>query len=283
MKSIEVKCPAKINLSLDVTGKRADGYHELEMIMQTVDLFDKVKITVSEGESIEILSDSKSVPCDESNTCYKAAKLFYEAVSKERAVKIFIEKNIPQGAGMAGGSTDAAGVLKGLNEIEGTLLSEDELLVIAKKVGADVPFCIKGGCCLCRGIGEILTPLEPMKNVFLVVAKPEFSVSTMWVYKNLVLNSETVHPDTQKLIEALRCGEYECFKKYSGNTLEAVTAKSYDEIEKYKEKMYEYGAFFSMMTGSGPSVFGVFREELDAFRAFDYFKGITKEAYKISL
>lgn len=283
MKSISLKCPAKINLSLDVVGKMDNGYHELKMIMQTVDLFDIVSVKVSDGDGIFLSSNKEYVPCDNTNTCYRAAELFYKRLGKIKKVEINIEKNIPQGAGMAGGSADAAGVLRALNELENYPFLDVELKKIGKKVGADVPFCINGGCCLCEGIGEILTPVPPMKNVFLVIVKPEFSVSTVWVYKNLVLSENCPHPDIEKLLIALQNEEYSAFKTCAKNTLEAVTAQKYPEIEEIKEKLLEFGALYSMMTGSGPTVFGIFEKKNDAVLSYNYYKEIYNEVHLISL
>lgn len=280
---IKVSCPAKINLSLDVTGKRSDGYHELKMIMQTVDICDYITVTLTEEREIKIVSDSENVPLGEDNIVYKAAKLFFEELGKPFGAEIEIKKNIPIGAGMAGGSTDAAGTFKALNELFDNPFSMEELEKMGKKIGADVPFCIRGGCCLCEGIGEILTPLPEMKGVYLAVAKPEFSVSTPWVYKNLKLDENSVHPQTDKLIKALETGKYEDFARYSGNTLEAVTAGEHPEIEEFKKVMTDSGAFFSMMTGSGPTVFGLFRDEKKAEKAANAIKEKTNEVFVLKL
>ncbi len=282
LKSITCKCPAKINLCLDVTGKRSDGYHDLKMIMQSINLFDIVTVEISSGDDIEIYTDKMNIPCDEKNTCYKAAKTFYDKLSVKRNVKIIIEKNIPSGAGMGGGSSDAAGVLRALNKLEGEPFSVDVLKVLGKSVGADVPFCVEGGCFLCEGIGEILTPLEPMKNVYAVVTKPDFSVSTVWVYKNLKIE-EISHPDVDKLIEGMEKGDYKPFRKYSGNVLESVIIKEHPEIEDMKKKMTEFGAVYSLMTGSGPTVFGIFEKREDAGNAEKYFKNLNDETYLVSM
>lgn len=276
---ITAACPAKINLSLDVTGKRSDGYHELRMIMHTVDICDYVTVSLSDGNEIKVICDSKNVPSGEENIVFKAAELFFERLGKQGGAEIEIKKNIPVGAGMAGGSTDAAGTLKALNALYGKPFSEAELEETGKKIGADVPFCIRGGCCLCEGIGEIMTPLPEMRGVYLTVAKPMFSVSTPWVYKNLVLGEKSVHPHTEKLISALNTGEYELFAELSGNTLEAVTAGEHAEIKEYEEIMKENGAFFSMMTGSGPAVFGVFRDKQNAEKAAEILKTKTDEVF----
>ena len=280
---ITITCPAKINLSLDVIGKRADGYHELRMIMQTVDICDLITVSLSDNGNITVYSDNKNVPLGEDNIVYKAAKLFFEKLGKTFGAEIEIKKNIPMGAGMAGGSADAAGTLKALNILTNKPFSDEELEVMGKNIGADVPFCIRGGCCLCEGIGEVLTPLPEMKGVYLAVAKPEFSVSTPWVYKNLKLSEESVHPETDKLIRALEFGEYEAFNKFSGNTLESVTAGEYPEIAEYENLMKENGAFFSMMTGSGPTVFGLFKDKKNADTAASVLREKTKEVFVVKM
>ena len=282
MKRITCKCPAKLNLCLDVTGKRSDGYHDLKMIMQSINLFDIVTVEISSGDGIEIYTDKINIPCDETNTCYKAAKAFYDKLGAKRTVKITIEKNIPSGAGMGGGSSDAAGVLRTLNKLEEAPFSVEELKVLGKTVGADVPFCVEGGSFLCEGIGEIMTPIVPMENVYAVVTKPEFSVSTAWVYKNLKLE-EVSHPDVDKLIVCLEKGDYKSFEKYSGNVLESVITKKYPEIENMKKKMTEFGAVYSLMTGSGPTVFGIFEKIEDAEGAEKYFKNLNEETYLVSM
>lgn len=282
-KEITVKCPAKINLSLDVIGKRADGYHELRMIMQTVNLCDYITVSLNESGKIVILSENKNIPLGEDNIVYKAAKLFFQKLGKVYGADIKIKKNIPIGAGMAGGSADAAGTMKALNELLGKPFSYETLEKMGKEIGADVPFCIRGGCCLCEGIGEILTPARKMKGVYLLIAKPNFSVSTPWVYKNLKLSEESIHPETDRLICALETGKYEAFDKYSGNTLENVTMGEYPQIGEFKSIMKENGAFFSMMTGSGPTVFGLFKKKYDAEIAADILKQKTQEVFVLDM
>ena len=278
-KKIKIECPAKINLSLDVIGKRSDGYHELKMIMHTVNICDYLEVGLRLDAAISIVSDNKVVPCGEENTVYKAAKEFFAKLKRSCGVQINIKKNIPIGAGMAGGSTDAAGTLKALNLLTGNPFLDSELEKIGKEVGADVPFFIRGGCQLCEGIGDILTPLPEMKGVFLTVAKPDVMVSTPWVYKNLTLDENSVHSDTPLLISALEKGEYEKFSGNSSNTLETVTAKKYPEINEYKNIMQKNGAFFAMMTGSGSAVFGLFRKKEQAERAANCFKEKTDEVF----
>lgn len=283
LKSMKVRCPAKINLSLDVTKKRSDGYHELEMIMQSIDIFDELEISYISGEGIKISSNEPSVPTGESNTAYKAAKLFFEKINKKQGVLIHIEKNIPQGAGLAGGSADAAGVLKALNELEDKPLSEEELLNIARNVGADVPFCVKGGTMLCCGIGEKMTPISSAKGVYALILKPFISVSTPWAYKALDKEKVWEHPKTERLVSALKEGDYSAFSKFGGNTLEAPVFKEYKEIEELKKAMLAKEAIFSLMTGSGACVYGIFESEKAAKAAFDAVKTKVEKHYIIRL
>ena len=282
MKTIVEKCPAKINLSLDVIGNREDGYHELKMIMQTVDIFDYVTVSVCNGDGIYVTCDKEGIPSGEENIAYVAAELFLKHLNIKRKVDIKIEKHIPDGAGLAGGSSDAAGVLRALFKIEGKI-KEEELLRLAKKVGADVPFCIKGGCCLCEGIGEVLTPIKGMENVVLVVIKPPFSVNTKSVYKKLDLGKHNCHPDTERLLKALLDKDYKAFKIYGGNTLECVTKEDYPVIGEYEELLYSKGAIFSMMSGSGPTVFGVFENIDMAEDAYRQLKEKEKEVFFLKL
>lgn len=283
MQEIKIKCPAKLNLSLDITGIRPDGYHELEMLMQTVDICDYLTVSVSNGSGIEISSDSSDVPCGESNTAYKAAKLFYEAIKKEKKVKIFIEKNIPQGAGMGGGSADAAGVLKALGEIENHPLSEEELLKIALETGADVPFCFKGGAALCCGIGELMTPVKPIKNVYAVILKPGVSVSTPWAYKAFDREKYPFHPKTKLLIGALEAFDYSAFEKFGGNSLENPVFREHKIIGELKNSLKELGAFYSLMTGSGSAVYGMFKEETSARTALKKLENKAEKSFLIKL
>ena len=281
MKELQIKCPAKINLSLDVVNRRKDGYHNLKMIMQEIKLYDILTFSVSEDCQTEIIleSDSDDLPLDENNLIYKAAKLFFDKTAISASARIHIRKNIPMGAGLGGGSTDAAGTLLALNKIFGEPLTPAELAPMAKTLGADVPFFLHGGCMLAEGIGEILTPVTPLQNAYIVLAKPSVHISTPWVYKNLVLNEYTIHPDTNSVIEALKTNNLDLLSKSAGNVLESVTAKEYPQIEEYKKIMKSHGASYSLMSGSGSSVFGVFSNEADARTALEEFKKITTCAY----
>ena len=261
---------------LNVVGKRSDGYHNVDMIMQTLDFGDIVYVDrIFSG--IEI-SGTGNVPYDETNLAYKAAKLFFDVASVRGGAKIFIEKNIPVCAGMAGGSTDAAAVMCALNELYGKPLSAKVLTKISSRLGADVPYCISGGTCRAEGIGEILTPLKPFGKVWAVVVKPCISISTPWAYSSL--NHETMpHPDTAKAVNLLNEGKRKELYAIMGNSFEQSVFQKYPEIQSIKEKLAELGADGALMSGSGSTVFGLFENEPDAKKAYDYFKDKYKEVF----
>lgn len=279
MKTFEIKCPAKINLSLDVVSRRQDGYHNLSTIMQAINLFDTLTFEISEGNEILLTSTDKSVPTDDSNLIIKAAKSFFDKTGISASARIHLCKNIPMGAGLGGGSTDAAGTLTALNTIFDNPLTADELAVVAKTLGADVPFFLHCGCMLAEGIGEILSPLPPLTNAYILLAKPPISVSTAYVYKNLVLDENINHPDTRSAITALKTGDLNLLASSCGNVLETVTSKEYPEIEEYKKIMLTHGAAYSLMSGSGSSVFGVFADKESVEMAYQEFKKITATVY----
>ncbi len=282
MKTV-VLAQGKINLSLDVLKRLENGYHSVEMVMLSVPLCDKVTLEVSEGEGIELLCNKEGVPTDSKNTAYKSARLFLEETKLSAKVKITLEKNIPAAAGMAGGSTDAAAVLKGLNDLFGKPLSEEKLLALCLKIGADVPFCLKGGCALSQGIGEVLTPIAPLTGAYLVIAKPDFEVSTKWVYESLDLSKVTKHPDTKAVIDAIARGDLDALKASTANVLESVTEREYPVISEYKALLYEKGARASLMSGSGPTVFGIFNDKNKAEKGYNALKALTKDAFLLEI
>lgn len=264
MDDIAVKALAKINLGLDVLRRREDGYHEVKMVMQTIHLFDRLQIEKAE-DGIHLETNLPFLPVDESNLAYRAAKLLRDEFSLKEGVHIVLNKRIPVAAGMAGGSTDAAGVLYGINELFGLGLKRHELMERGVKLGADVPYCIMRGTALAEGIGEKLTALPPMVKCPVVIAKPQVSVSTRYVYENLKLDEETRHPDIDRLIEDIRAKKLADIAAHMGNILETVTAVRYPEIEAIKERLCKEGALNAMMSGSGPTVFGLF-EDIDSAR-----------------
>ena len=288
-----IKAYAKINLGLDVVRKRADGYHDVKMIMQTIDVFDTldIKLGIENGENtvslgglgkISVVCGDENVPCGETNLVCKSAKAFLEYTGKKADISVKIEKNIPVGAGLAGGSTDAAAVLRALNVLLKTDLSDTELMKIAKNIGADVPFCVVGNTYLAEGIGEILTPVKSNIKFDILLVKPPFSVSTPSVYKSLVLDENTTHPDIDKIKNALEDGNVSVIYENLGNTLEDVTLKMYGEVGKIKENLKNLGASAVLMSGSGPSVFAFFgdRQKLDG--AYKIMKEKYKQTYLTS-
>ena len=268
MNSISLKSRAKINLSIDVIGKREDGYHIVEMIMQTIDLYDDIKLKELEEDNIIIKSECSYIPLNEDNIVYKAAKLIKEKMDIKKGIEIFIKKNIPVAAGMAGGSSNAAAVLVGLNELWKLCLSKDELRDLGLKLGADVPFCIEGGTALAEGIGEKLTYIKGInKDVNILVCKPDIFVSTKEVYQSLDIKNIEKRPDNKLLIENLKNDDIVSVSNNMVNVLEEVTSKKYSDIKVIENIIAKNGAMGTMMSGSGPTVFGFFDNEEKARRA----------------
>lgn len=281
-KQFKIDCYAKVNLSLDVINRREDGYHNLEMIMQTVSLKDILTVSVDTDAGktiIEVGCSNGEVPQNDDNLAAKSTKLFLEKAKQTAAVKIYIEKNIPMGAGLGGGSSDAAGVLTALNEIFNNPLSIKELADVAGAIGSDVPFFLYGGAMLAEGTGTKLSPVSAPKGMVVLIAKPKFSVSTPYVYKNLCLNGDIWHPNTKKVIDALKKSDLKMLAENAGNVLETVTAAEHEEIGHYKEIMMQCGAVYALMSGSGPSVFGIFESEDGAEKAYTSLHKLTDEVY----
>lgn len=260
MDQITIRAYGKINLTLDITGKRKDGYHLLEMIMQSVDIYDTVNVKKSESNKITIKCSEGDAPSDDSNIAYKAAELMISRFEKAKAVDIDIIKMIPAGAGMAGGSSDAAAVLIAMDRLFDLGLTEDELKDMGLKLGADVPFCLKGGTVFAKGIGEDLTFLEFMP-LDLIVIKPEDSVSTDRIYKNVDINKITKRPDNKNAVKAIKDNDKELLISSMYNVLEPVTAGFVPVISDIEKKLAGFGAVSAMMTGSGSAVFGIFDDE----------------------
>lgn len=283
---LSYKAYAKVNLGLDVLRRREDGYHEVKMVMQTVNLFDRIEIEeISDQAGIVISANADFVPVNEDNLIYKAAKLLMDEFNISKGVKITLEKNIPVAAGMAGGSTDAAATLVGINELFGLGLSTEELKKRGVKIGADVPYCVMGGTALSEGIGEVLTPLSGMPQCHILIAKPPINVSTKFVYENLHANELTWHPDIDGMVNAIENSDIYGIASKMENVLETVTAKEYPVIEELKASMKENGALNSIMSGSGPTVFGIFDDESKAKKAYESVlaKDITKQVYLTDL
>lgn len=260
------KAYAKINLGLDVIGRLPNGYHEVKMIMQTVGIYDVLTLEkIPEG--IMVTTDNGELPTDENNLIYKSAKLMLDRYHLSGGVKIHLEKNIPIAAGMAGGSTDAAATFIGMNELFEIGATQEALRELGVKVGADVPYCIMGGTALAEGIGEVLSPLPAPKDCYLLIAKPDINVSTKYVYEHLDAEGVEKHPDIDGMIQALKQESLDGVIERLGNVLETVTVKKYPIIQDIKQIMLENGAEGSLMSGSGPTVFGIFKEEEKAKKA----------------
>ena len=268
---MKIKAYGKVNISLDVVGKREDGYHLLSMIMQNIDLYDEIE--VEKQECGIILECNKSyVPVDNRNLAYKAAEIFKERYDIVDGVKINIEKNIPVSAGLAGGSTDAAAVLKVMNKLFNVNATEEELMELGLKLGADIPYCIHGGTALCEGIGEIITPIKPFRDKIVVLVKPSFGVSTKEVYKAFDLSKIVFHPRTDDIIKAMENDDIDFVANNMKNLLENVTLRKHRVILNIKEAMKSYGSLGTMMSGSGPTVFAFFDDMLKAQRCFEKMK-----------
>lgn len=279
MREIQLKSRAKINLSLDVLRKRADGYHEVEMIMQQIDLYDRVVLKERDDNKITVMSDCEFIPKDSGNIAYQAALLMQNRGNTQKGIDIYIEKNIPVAAGLAGGSSNAAAVITGLNKLWNLNLSMEELMDIGVKIGADVPFCILGGAALAEGIGEKLTPIEGLKNVWLVIAKPSISVSTAEVYGHLDLSKLTDRPNTPELLKYVEDGDLLALSRNMRNVLETVTETKYPVIKEIKNKMVEFNGLGSMMSGSGPTVFGIYKNYERAKSAYENLSILYKQTY----
>ena len=264
MDKITIHAMAKINLGLDVLRRRENGYHDVKMIMQTVDLYDTLSFKKSERPGIILYTDHDMIPCDESNLVYKAAAMLMEKYQVKQGVEISLQKQIPIAAGMAGGSTDAAAAFVGINRLFDLQISTETLKQMAVDIGADVPYCIEGGTALSEGIGEILSPLPTPPSCYLVIAKPDISVSTAYVYGNLQLEKLEHHPDIDGMIEAIKKGSLEEMCSLMENVLETVTKEKHPVIGELEEILKAEGAIKSMMSGSGPTVFGIFKDKESA-------------------
>jgi len=275
---MKIKAYAKINIALDVVGKRKDGYHLLRMIMQAIDLYDTIEIEKIDS-GINLKCNKHYVPTDERNLAYKAAKLFKETYSIDEGVDITLDKNIPVSAGLAGGSTDAAGVLKLMNKIFDVNADDDELKALGLKLGADVPYCISGGTALCEGIGEQITQLKQFNDKILILIKPPFGVSTKEVYKNFDLSRVIFHPKIEELIEKMESDDIYFVANNMKNLLENVTLKKHRVISNIKEEVKLNGSIGTMMSGSGPTVFAFFDDMLKAQMCYDNMKKKYKDVF----
>ena len=284
MDKIQLKALAKINLGLDVLRRREDGYHEVKMIMQTIGLHDDLEIRKTKTPGIQVKTNLYYLPTNENNLVYKAAKLLMDEFQIQDGVSIQLKKRIPVAAGMAGGSSDGAAVLWGINQMYGLGLSMQALMERGVRLGADVPYCIQRGTALAEGIGEKLSVLPPMPKCTILSAKPGISVSTKFVYENLHANDlkPEQHPDVDSMIEAMRQKDLGLLCSRMGNVLETVTIPAYPVINEIKRTMMDNGAIGSMMSGSGPTVFGIFDSPAAAKQAVKAVRA-TKLAKQICL
>lgn len=282
---ISLKALAKINLGLDVVRRREDGYHEVRMIMQTIHLYDRLDIKRTKESGIQIQTNLSFLPVNENNLIYKAAKLLMDEFSITDGVSVKLDKRIPVAAGMAGGSTDAAAMLFGMNRLFSLGLTKRQLMERGVQIGADVPYCIMRGTALAEGIGEELSQLPPMVKCLVLIAKPSISVSTKFVYQNLKLDDTTVHPDIDLLIDDIRAKNLYDIAAHMGNVLETVTIPNYPVIDEIKKHMLSHGAVGAMMSGSGPTVFGLFDDEATAKKAYKAMRSshLARQVYLTSV
>ena len=262
MDSIWINAPAKINIGLDVLRRREDGYHEVKMIMQSIRLFDRLTLTKSDTPGIRLTTNLRFLPVNEDNLVYKSAKLLMEEFHIEGGLDIQLDKRIPVAAGMAGGSTDAASCMLAMNDLYELGLSKNQLMKRGVTLGADIPYCILKGTALSEGIGEKLSTIPKTPDCYILIAKPNIHVSTKFVYTNLVLDETTNHPDIDRMITAMKNRDLHDLCAHMGNVLETVTIPAHPEIAEIKKCMMEHGALGSLMSGSGPTVFGIF-DDLD--------------------
>ncbi|MBD5134690.1 MAG: 4-(cytidine 5'-diphospho)-2-C-methyl-D-erythritol kinase [Lachnospiraceae bacterium] len=278
---MHLKAYGKINLALDVVGKRDDGYHEVRMVMQTVKIYDGIEIYVTDSGKIEVETNLYFLPVNENNLVYKAAKLLMDEFNIKKGIFIKLQKVIPVAAGMAGGSADAASVLYGVNKLFKLGLTNKELMERGVKLGADIPYCIMRGTALSEGIGEKLTRLPAPPKAAVLVARPAISVSTKFVYENLNLKGLKKHPDIDGMVEAIKNKDLQGIASNMENVLETVTVNNYPIIQDIKSIMKERGAINSLMSGSGPTTFGIYEDKktAESVKAFLREKGMAKQVF----
>ena len=263
---MKLRALAKINLGLDVTGKREDGYHEVRMVMQTIQMYDQLEIKESKELGIRLTTNLPFLPCNDGNLVYKAAKLLMDEFDIRQGVDMNLTKFIPVAAGMAGGSSDAAAALVGINRLFKLGLSQKELMDRAVNIGADVPYCVMRGTALAEGIGEKLTRITQVPDCFVLIGKPGINVSTKAAYESLQLDKISSHPDIDGMIGDIERGDLLAMTQKMGNVFEPGIIEKYPVIGEIKALMESHGALKAMMSGSGPTVFGIFddREKMEA-------------------
>ena len=277
-----IKAPAKINLSLDVLHKRPDGYHEVEMVMTTIDLADRIELSLLNRDSIKIHSQNRFVPDDQRNLAYQAALLLKERFNVKQGVSIAIEKTIPVAAGLAGGSSDAAATLRGLNKLWGLGLSLDELATLGAEIGSDVSFCVYGGTALATGRGEIIKQLPAPPTCWVVLAKPFIGVSTAEIYRRLKIDGLT-HPNTSEMIHAIKDKDFTKVCNNVGNVLEEVTLGLHPEVAQIKDQMKRFGADAVLMSGSGPTVFSLVEHDSRMHRIYNGLRGFCDQVFAVRM
>jgi 4-diphosphocytidyl-2-C-methyl-D-erythritol kinase len=275
------KAPAKINLMLDVLHKRPDGYHEVEMVMTMVDLSDRLEMVELPRDTIIISSQAGYIPLDEKNLAFQAARLIKDRYDVKDGVHIHLDKKIPVAAGLAGGSSDAAATLRGLNRLWGLGIPTDELQLLGAELGSDVPFCVTGGTALATGRGEKLTPIPNPPQMWVILAKPPINVSTAEIYTRFKSNQITKHPSAAAMIEAIQSGNFYDVCGQLGNVLEDVTLKLHPQVQQLKEAMMNLGAEGTLMSGSGPTVFGLVSKESKVPRIYNGLRGFCREVYAV--
>ncbi|WP_456280210.1 4-(cytidine 5'-diphospho)-2-C-methyl-D-erythritol kinase [Bacillus sp. K7] len=276
------KAPAKINLSLDVTRKRPDGYHEVEMIMTTIDLADRIELTELAEDEVRVSSHNRFVPDDQRNLAYQAAKLIKDRYNVKKGVSIMITKVIPVAAGLAGGSSDAAATLRGLNRLWNLNLSAETLAELGAEIGSDVSFCVYGGTALATGRGEKIKHISTPPHCWVILAKPTIGVSTAEVYRQLKLN-DVEHPDVHGMIEAIEEKNFQKMCSRLGNVLESVTLDMHPEVAMIKNQMKRFGADAVLMSGSGPTVFGLVQYESKVQRIYNGLRGFCDQVYAVRM
>lgn len=276
------KAPAKINLTLDVLSKRDDGYHNVEMIMTTIDLADRIELTPLAENHIEVYLESRYVPCDERNLAYQAAKVFKDTYGIGEGVRIKIDKSIPVSAGLGGGSTDAAAVLRGLNRLWSLNIPMEELADLGGTLGSDIPFCVHGGTAIARGFGEKIEKLPSPPSCWVVLAKPNIGVSTRTIFEKVHVDRLT-HPNTEKVLQALYANDFNKLCDHIGNSLEQITIDKHSEVAHIKEVMGQAGVRGVLMSGSGPTVYGLIEHHRKAKSVFNAMRGFCEEVYLVRL
>ncbi len=279
---VSVKAPAKINLSLDTLRKRQDGYHEVEMIMTMVDLADRIDLTERDDGKIVVEVSEGFVPNDQRNLAYQAAELLKKKFEIKKGVSVYITKRIPVAAGLAGGSSDAAATLKGLNELWQLNLTTEELAKLGSEIGSDVSFCVYGGTALVKGRGEIIQPIASPPPCWVILAKPPIGVSTSDIYKRLDVTNIT-HANTSAMIKAIEDKNFSSICEQLHNVLESVTLDLYPEVRKIKEQMIRFGANGVLMSGSGPTVFGLVEHESRLHRVYNGLRGFCQDVFAVRL